>query len=445
MASSKPRGRPPADGNFIVWTEPLVESLLRLRFEKYAEPMASAQGTKSLRVAWAELAAELTRQNNGGVMSVEQCRNKLKALRNKWLAYHSGMTSEPVCLALMDEFWGSVKDEAVPSKSQRQSRPSLEHRKQVKKPRLRWDDETNIASFCRYLYWCETNTNTVARALRRDFQRQVVVGGTANSMLSWPCGIALGSDDGDINDLKHSFYYSEYTGRVSRGSSQTVIVNEYNFFVSIAHSLFNSHHSKQPKHQKMVSFSKTSLAILFAISATSTDADVSGNLRHESRTLQAKYTSMSQYAASMLASVNAQRAAQGLPALCMNTKLMAASMRHSTDMAVNNFMSHTGSDGSTMSMRVTAAGYKWTRVAENVAAGQSSVAAVMTSWMNSPGHRANILGDYTMFGTAYAYNIGSTYKHYWTQNFGKGSTEACSYEDVEYVDAPTPTLNSTTD
>ncbi|KAG3066321.1 hypothetical protein PI124_g22056 [Phytophthora idaei] len=69
-------------------------------------------------------------------MSVEQCRNKLKALRNKWLAYHSGMTSEPVCLALMDEFWGSVKDEAVPSKSQRQSRPSLEHRKQVKKPRV---------------------------------------------------------------------------------------------------------------------------------------------------------------------------------------------------------------------------------------------------------------------------------------------------------------------
>ncbi|KAG3066320.1 hypothetical protein PI125_g23888 [Phytophthora idaei] len=83
-----------------------------------------------------------------------------------------------------------------------------------------------IAVDSKYLYWCETNTNTVARALRRDFQRQVVVGGTANSMLSWPRGIALGSDDGDINDLKHSFYYSEYTGRVSRGSSQTVIVNE---------------------------------------------------------------------------------------------------------------------------------------------------------------------------------------------------------------------------
>ncbi|KAF4141457.1 Cysteine-rich secretory protein family [Phytophthora infestans] len=192
----------------------------------------------------------------------------------------------------------------------------------------------------------------------------------------------------------------------------------------------------------MVSLSTTSLAILLAISATSTGAD---NLRFESRNLQAKYTSTGQYAASMLASVNAQRAAEGLPALCLNTKLMAASMRHSTDMASKNFMSHTGSDGSTMSMRVTAAGYKWTRVAENVAAGQSSVATVMTAWMNSAGHRANILGDYTMFGTAYAYNSGSTYKHYWTQNFGKGSTESCNYEDVEYEDAPTPTQNTTTD
>ncbi|ETN24125.1 hypothetical protein PPTG_00564 [Phytophthora nicotianae INRA-310] len=136
MASSKPRGRPPADGNFIMWTEPLVESLLKLRFEKYAEPMAAARGTKSLRVAWAELAKELTLQNNGDVVSVEQCRNKLKALRNKWLAYHSGMVSEPVCLALMDACWGSEKDDGVPAKSQSHSRPSPEHRKQAKKPRV---------------------------------------------------------------------------------------------------------------------------------------------------------------------------------------------------------------------------------------------------------------------------------------------------------------------
>lgn len=76
-ASLKPRGRPPADGNFIAWTEPLTASLLRLRFEKYAEAMAAATGTKALRVAWAELAAELTQQNGGEVIKVEQCRNKV--------------------------------------------------------------------------------------------------------------------------------------------------------------------------------------------------------------------------------------------------------------------------------------------------------------------------------------------------------------------------------
>ncbi|KAK1944165.1 Uncharacterized protein P3T76_004077 [Phytophthora citrophthora] len=195
----------------------------------------------------------------------------------------------------------------------------------------------------------------------------------------------------------------------------------------------------------MISFSKTSLAFVLFLGAISTENATADNLRHESRNLAATYTSTSQYAGSMLASVNAQRAAQGLRPLCLNSKLMAASKGHSVDMASKNFMSHTGSDRSTMSMRVTAAGYKWTRVAENVAAGQVNVAAVMKSWMNSPGHRANILGDYTMLGTAYAYNSGSTYRHYWTQNFGKGSTESCNFEDVEYNDTPLPTLNITTD
>ncbi|KAL4172717.1 hypothetical protein KRP22_007880 [Phytophthora ramorum] len=82
-----------------------------------------------------------------------------------------------------------------------------------------------IAVDSKYLYWCETNTNIVARALRRDFQRQVLVGGTANSLLSWPRGIVLGSDDGNTNELKQSYYYAEYTGRVSRGSAQIAIVN----------------------------------------------------------------------------------------------------------------------------------------------------------------------------------------------------------------------------
>ncbi|KAG1703237.1 hypothetical protein DVH05_008147 [Phytophthora capsici] len=129
----------------------------------------------------------------------------------------------------------------------------------------------------------------------------------------------------------------------------------------------------------------------------------------------------------MLNAVNKQRTANGLSKLCMNKKLQTAAQGHSNDMAKKNYMSHTGSDGSSMSQRITAAGYKWSACAENVAAGQTTVDAVMTAWMASSGHRANILNaKYTMFGCGYAYMSGSTYKHYWTQDFGHGATESCS-------------------
>jgi hypothetical protein len=92
MMSLKPRGRPPADGNCIVWTQPLVESLLRLRFEKYAQQMTAARGTKALREAWADVARGITVLNNGNVVSVEQCRNKVRQ-RQHALYCDAGLTS----------------------------------------------------------------------------------------------------------------------------------------------------------------------------------------------------------------------------------------------------------------------------------------------------------------------------------------------------------------
>ncbi|KAI9906358.1 hypothetical protein PsorP6_003192 [Peronosclerospora sorghi] len=132
------------------------------------------------------------------------------------------------------------------------------------------------------------------------------------------------------------------------------------------------------------------------------------------------------YSADMLALVNKERALAGVPALCMNKKLQAAAQRHSNDMAEKNFMGHGGSDGSTVSQRIAEAGYGWDAVAENVAAGQENVTTVMQSWMDSPGHRENILNrEYTMFGTAYSYNQATSYKYFWTQDFGSSSTETC--------------------
>ncbi|KAG1689221.1 hypothetical protein DVH05_002714 [Phytophthora capsici] len=134
MANLKPRGRPPADGNCIVWTEPLVENLLRLRFETYSDP--SARGSKLTRHSWPKVAAQLTEQNNGDEVSVQQCRNKLKVLKKKWLAYHAGLSSEPMCVALMDAYWSGETHEAMMNESPRQARLSPEQQTPAKKPRL---------------------------------------------------------------------------------------------------------------------------------------------------------------------------------------------------------------------------------------------------------------------------------------------------------------------
>ncbi|TDH68614.1 hypothetical protein CCR75_000466 [Bremia lactucae] len=129
----------------------------------------------------------------------------------------------------------------------------------------------------------------------------------------------------------------------------------------------------------------------------------------------------------LLAAVNKERVSRGLSPLCMNMKLQSAAQKHSKDMASNNFMSHTGSNGSSMSKRVSAAGFKWTAVAENVAAGQIDVMAVMKAWMNSAGHRKNILSrKFNMLGCGYAYKARTNLKHFWTQNFGSGQLERCS-------------------
>ncbi|MFD0431047.1 CAP domain-containing protein [Streptomyces zhihengii] len=93
----------------------------------------------------------------------------------------------------------------------------------------------------------------------------------------------------------------------------------------------------------------------------------------------------------MLALVNKERAAAGCGPVTANAKLTKAADDYSDVMAASGVMSHTGPDGSTMTSRVEAAGYAWSTLGENIARGQADAEAVMDAWMNSPGHRANIL------------------------------------------------------
>jgi uncharacterized protein YkwD len=119
--------------------------------------------------------------------------------------------------------------------------------------------------------------------------------------------------------------------------------------------------------------------------------------------------------AAMLARINAARTAQGLAPLSANGQLGNAALQHTIDMAVNNFMSHTGSNGSQPWDRVSAQGYSWSYVAENIAAGDSTVDGTFNQWWNSSGHRANMLSpDVTQMGLGHVSRPGTTYGHYWT-------------------------------
>ena len=113
---------------------------------------------------------------------------------------------------------------------------------------------------------------------------------------------------------------------------------------------------------------------------------------------------------------NAERAAVGLPALSVDQRLMNAAQAHSADQAARETMSHTGGDGSKPAQRVERAGYDWRSVAENVAMGYPDAASVMEGWMDSPGHRDNILrSSVTQIGVGLAYSPSGA--PYWTQVF----------------------------
>lgn len=116
--------------------------------------------------------------------------------------------------------------------------------------------------------------------------------------------------------------------------------------------------------------------------------------------------------------VNQERATAGCAGVVSEPHLKTAAIAHSTDMATNAYFSHTSQDGRTMVNRVEAAGYTgWSRLGENIAAGQRSPEAVMDAWMHSDGHRANILNcAFTELGVGLAWSSGGT--PYWTQDFG---------------------------
>jgi uncharacterized protein YkwD len=99
--------------------------------------------------------------------------------------------------------------------------------------------------------------------------------------------------------------------------------------------------------------------------------------------------------------------------LSMNPALRCAARLHSKDMQDRNYFSHTSLDGVTFDQRITAAGYDWRTIGENIAAGQRTPQEVVQAWMQSPRHCQNVMNpDFKELG------VGFYDSYRWTQDFG---------------------------
>lgn len=122
---------------------------------------------------------------------------------------------------------------------------------------------------------------------------------------------------------------------------------------------------------------------------------------------------LSEYEIRVAELVNEIREENGLQKLILNSELSDVARLKSQDMLENNYFSHTSPTYGSPYDMMTQYGIKYTFAGENLARGQKTPEQVVNAWMNSPGHRKNILSErYTQIGVGYVAN-----GDYWTQHF----------------------------
>ena len=140
--------------------------------------------------------------------------------------------------------------------------------------------------------------------------------------------------------------------------------------------------------------------------------------KHTETTTQAqpsKNQTQNTMAIQVLNLVNKERAAKGLSALTLDSALTNAATLKAQDMADKNYFDHTSPTYGTPFQMLKSLGISYRSAGENIAKGQRSATEVMNAWMNSSGHRANILGSsYGKLGVGYVVKNGTTY---WVQIF----------------------------
>ena len=126
-------------------------------------------------------------------------------------------------------------------------------------------------------------------------------------------------------------------------------------------------------------------------------------------------TTVSNYANQVLTLVNSERSKAGLKPLKLNATLTKSAQAKSQDMHDKKYFDHNSPTYGTPFQMMSKFGYKYSYAGENIAMGQKTPKEVMDAWMNSAGHKANILNsNYTEIGIGYVAD-----GNYWTQQFGK--------------------------
>jgi uncharacterized protein YkwD len=118
---------------------------------------------------------------------------------------------------------------------------------------------------------------------------------------------------------------------------------------------------------------------------------------------------------SLLTLINQARSAAGIPALVEQAQLTGVARSHSAAMGCDQFFDHVDPEAGDVEARVTAAGYSFTAIGENIAAGYESAQAVFDAWAQSPAHEENMLNPaFSQVGIGYVLIEGSQYGSYWT-------------------------------
>ena len=165
----------------------------------------------------------------------------------------------------------------------------------------------------------------------------------------------------------------------------------------------------QPEGHK---YTQTAQTVVGNTKTTTYTCSVCGDTKVETEEIQSSLD----YEQQVIQLVNEQRAAAGLPALTMSTELMNTADLRAQEIVV--MFDHVRPDGTSCFTAFDACGVTGLTRGENIAAGQTSPSAVMSSWMGSSGHKDNILDpDFTKIGVGYYSAPNDPYKYYWVQVF----------------------------